>query len=62
MAAQAAGPAIVPTIFFGGGTPSLLPAAQLSRIIDAIKSRFTLDKNIEITLEVNPDSVTHKNF
>jgi oxygen-independent coproporphyrinogen-3 oxidase len=60
MAAQAAGPAIVPTIFFGGGTPSLLPAAQLARIIDAIKSRFTLDKNIEITLEVNPDSVTQE--
>ena len=60
MAAQAAGPAIIPTIFFGGGTPSLLPAAQLSRIIDAIKSRFTLDKNIEITLEVNPDSVTQE--
>jgi len=60
MAAQIAGPAIVPTIFFGGGTPSLLPAAQLARIIDAIKSRFTLDKNIEITLEVNPDSVTQE--
>jgi oxygen-independent coproporphyrinogen-3 oxidase len=60
MAAQVAGPAIVPTIFFGGGTPSLLPAAQLARIIDAIKSRFTLDKNIEITLEVNPDSVTQE--
>jgi len=60
IAAQAAGPAIVPTIFFGGGTPSLLPAGQLARIIDAIKSRFTLDKNIEITLEVNPDSVTQE--
>jgi putative oxygen-independent coproporphyrinogen III oxidase len=60
MAAQEAGPAIVPTIFFGGGTPSLLPAGQLARIIDAIKSRFTLDKNIEITLEVNPDSVTQE--
>ncbi len=60
MAAQVVGPAIVPTIFFGGGTPSLLPATQLARIIDAIKSRFTLDKNIEITLEVNPDSVTQE--
>ena len=60
MAAQIAGPAFVPTIFFGGGTPSLLPAAQLARIIGAIKSRFTLDKDIEITLEVNPDSVAQE--
>ncbi|NDG68825.1 MAG: coproporphyrinogen III oxidase [Actinobacteria bacterium] len=58
MAAKEVGSAIVPTIFFGGGTPSLLPAAQLARIIDEIRRRFTLEKDIEITIEVNPDSVS----
>ncbi|NBP42760.1 MAG: coproporphyrinogen III oxidase [Actinobacteria bacterium] len=58
MAAKEVGSAIVPTIFFGGGTPSLLPAAPLARIIDEIRRRFTLEKDIEITIEVNPDSVS----
>ena len=60
MAAQVVGSATIPTIFFGGGTPSLLPAAQLARVIEAIRSRFTLDKDIEITLEANPDSLTQE--
>jgi oxygen-independent coproporphyrinogen-3 oxidase len=60
MAAQVVGSAIIPSIFFGGGTPSLLPAAQLARVIEAIRSRFTLDKDIEITLEANPDSLTQE--
>ncbi len=60
MAAQVVGSATIPTIFFGGGTPSLLPAAQLARVIEAIRGRFTLDKDIEITLEANPDSLTQE--
>jgi oxygen-independent coproporphyrinogen-3 oxidase len=48
----------VPTIFFGGGTPSLLPAADLGRVIAAIKARNGLTADCEITLEANPDSVT----
>ena len=48
----------VPTIFFGGGTPSLLPAADLGRVISAIRKRNSLTKDCEITLEANPDSVT----
>lgn len=60
MAAQVVGSTTIPTIFFGGGTPSLLPAAQLARVIEAIRGRFTLDKDIEITLEVNPDSLTQE--
>jgi len=47
----------VPTIFFGGGTPSLLPPKDLGRVISAISSRWGLDKDCEITLEANPDSV-----
>jgi len=49
---------LVPTIFFGGGTPSLLPAADLGRVISAIRDRNGLTDNCEITLEANPDSVT----
>ena len=48
----------VPTIFFGGGTPSLLPADDLGRVIAAIKARNGLNADCEITLEANPDSVT----
>ena len=48
----------VPTIFFGGGTPSLLPADDLGRVITAIKARNGFAPNCEITLEANPDSVT----
>ena len=49
---------VVPTIFFGGGTPSLLPAHDLGRVIAAIKARNGLTADCEITLEANPDSVT----
>jgi oxygen-independent coproporphyrinogen-3 oxidase len=48
----------VPTIFFGGGTPSLLPPLDLGRVIAAIRKRFDLAPDAEITLEANPDSVT----
>ena len=50
----------VPTIFFGGGTPSLLPADDLGRVIAAIKERNGLAANCEVTLEANPDSVTQE--
>jgi oxygen-independent coproporphyrinogen-3 oxidase len=49
---------VVPTIFFGGGTPSLLPAHDLGRVITAINARNGLTADCEITLEANPDSVT----
>ena len=48
----------VPTIFFGGGTPSLLPAHDLGRVIASIKARNGLTTDCEVTLEANPDSVT----
>lgn len=51
---------LVPTIFFGGGTPSLLPANDLGRVISAIKERNGLAQDCEITLEANPDSVTQE--
>ncbi|HEY3293652.1 MAG TPA: radical SAM family heme chaperone HemW, partial [Candidatus Nanopelagicaceae bacterium] len=49
--------ASVPTIFFGGGTPSLLPARDLGRVISAIREKWNVVSNAEITLEANPDSV-----
>jgi putative oxygen-independent coproporphyrinogen III oxidase len=60
MAATTIGGAKVPTIFFGGGTPSLMPAHDLSRVISAIKNRFELAHDAEITIEVNPDSVSQE--
>jgi oxygen-independent coproporphyrinogen-3 oxidase len=46
------------TVFFGGGTPTQLPAADLVRMLDAIRSTFGLVEDVEVTTEANPDSVT----
>ena len=48
----------IETIFFGGGTPTLLPAADLARILDELREKFGFSENIEITTEANPDSVS----
>ncbi|HEU4511063.1 MAG TPA: radical SAM family heme chaperone HemW [Pyrinomonadaceae bacterium] len=48
----------VDTIFFGGGTPSLLSSTQLDRTLSALHECFTIDHAAEITLEINPGSVT----
>ena len=48
----------VDTIYFGGGTPSLLEPAQLDRILSALHDRFGVARGAEITLEINPGSVT----
>jgi oxygen-independent coproporphyrinogen-3 oxidase len=45
------------TVFFGGGTPTLLPAADLVRLLDAIRDHIGLADDAEITTEANPDSV-----
>ena len=58
MAKETVGMAKVPTIFFGGGTPSLMNPADIARIIEKVKGSFELAKNCEVTLETNPDSVT----
>lgn len=47
----------VETIYFGGGTPSLLSPAQINAIISAIRSDFVVSEGPEITIEVNPDDV-----
>ncbi|MDX9931022.1 MAG: radical SAM family heme chaperone HemW [Bacteroidales bacterium] len=48
----------VETIYFGGGTPSLLTEPEFNEITSAIQQHFSIDKNAEITLEANPDDVT----
>lgn len=48
----------VHTLFFGGGTPSLLPAAGLERILQTLKDCFDLKPGLEITLEANPGTVS----
>ena len=46
------------TVFFGGGTPSLLEPDEISQILDACRDSFALDPGAEITLEANPETVT----
>jgi oxygen-independent coproporphyrinogen-3 oxidase len=48
----------VDTIYFGGGTPSLLAAAQLDHILASLHERFKVAADVEITLEINPGSAT----
>ena len=48
----------VPTIFFGGGTPSLMEPTDLGRVITAIDQKFGLTADCEITLEANPDTLS----
>lgn len=48
----------VDTVFVGGGTPTMLPAADLVRVVDGIRDRFGLAGDVEVTTEANPDSVT----
>jgi len=48
----------VDTVFFGGGTPTLLPSADLVRLLAAVRERFGLADGAEVTTEANPDSVT----
>lgn len=48
---------IVETIYFGGGTPSLLTTFELDKILDTIRSYYQLSTNPEVTLETNPDDI-----
>ncbi len=52
----------VSSVFFGGGTPSLFPAAQIARLLDAVQGRLPFSPQAEITLETNPGTVEHGRF
>ncbi len=55
-------PQKISSIFFGGGTPSLMPVEMVQRILSKINSLWQVDKNCEITLEANPTSFEAKKF
>jgi oxygen-independent coproporphyrinogen-3 oxidase len=61
-AAERTGRRRVNSIFFGGGTPSLLPSRFVARLIERIALRFTLEPSAEITLEANPTSAEAGRF
>lgn len=48
----------VSTIYFGGGTPSILPVSDIKSLLDAVNSTYQVDKDAEITLEANPDDLS----
>ena len=50
----------IDTIFFGGGTPSLLDSNTVDNFIQSVKSNFKLKPGLEITIEANPDSITEE--
>ncbi|MBR5625860.1 MAG: radical SAM family heme chaperone HemW [Alphaproteobacteria bacterium] len=54
---QKLGNITIPTIFFGGGTPSLMPTTVFEKIINTIKNNFQLETDTEITVESNPATI-----
>jgi putative oxygen-independent coproporphyrinogen III oxidase len=57
-----AGGSACDTIYIGGGTPSLLEPKQIEQILEAVKSIFTISDEAEITLEMNPATVSAENL
>ncbi len=52
----------VETLYFGGGTPSLIKPSAISRIIEQIRNVFSVEETAEITLEANPDDISVANL
>src|SRR3954454_167786 len=52
----------VSTIYFGGGTPSIVPSANIKNIISRLQNNFSIETNAEVTLEANPDDITAENL
>ncbi len=52
----------ISSIYFGGGTPSLLSVAELEQIMNTISKNFTLTKKNEITIEANPDDIQRESL
>ena len=48
------------SVYFGGGTPSMLSIIGLKTILDHLKNRFSLSPDCEITIEVNPDDLNEE--
>ncbi len=60
--AERTGPRRVASVFFGGGTPSLMPPALVEAIIDTVIACWNIDPRVEITLEANPAAVDRERF
>ncbi|WP_072988347.1 radical SAM family heme chaperone HemW [Flavobacterium segetis] len=52
----------IETIYFGGGTPSVLQISELKFLIDTVYENYEVSKNVEITLEANPDDLTDSSY
>ena len=52
----------IETIYFGGGTPSMINPDYIEKVINQIKNNFQINSNIEISLEANPDDINYKNL
>ena len=59
-AAEEASECEVSTVFFGGGTPSVVDAGMLARIMEKLRKKYVFSKNAEITLEANPGTLDEK--
>ena len=64
LARRVLGPAAAPvsTVFFGGGTPTLLPPGQLGAVLSAIDGEFGLAPDAEVTAEANPETVDEQSL
>ena len=60
--AALAGDRIVGSVFFGGGTPSLMPPETVAKLLDRVRARWRVAADIEITLEANPNSAEAERF
>ncbi|MDD4819723.1 MAG: radical SAM family heme chaperone HemW [Flavobacteriales bacterium] len=58
--AKAWTPQKVKTIYFGGGTPSILPTDEIALLLHTTRELFSLEKDAEITIEANPDDITEE--
>lgn len=59
---EISGPRVVTSMFFGGGTPSLMAPGTVAAILDAVRAAWVVPDGIEITLEANPSSVEAGRF
>jgi oxygen-independent coproporphyrinogen-3 oxidase len=62
LARERLGPRTVPTVFFGGGTPTLLPPADLGRVLAGARELFDVVPGAEVTVECNPETVDAARF
>lgn len=61
-AAAEVGPRVLNSVYFGGGTPSLMPAETVDAILETVRAAWPMANDVEITLEANPSSVETDRF